>query len=85
MEKSQIAAIRAKMGKFEDALKILSTIDDDNSRWEAASELAKARASNGDAVGALAWALSLDPPALRLAVLKGLAEGIGPPGGRDTR
>jgi RNA polymerase sigma factor (sigma-70 family) len=84
-EKARMASLRARMGEFGAAVEILSTIADENARATASAEVARTRASSGDVAGVLTWTLSLDPPALRISTLRGLAEGIGPVGARGTR
>jgi tetratricopeptide (TPR) repeat protein len=81
---ARLAAIQALSGDVKTALRTLDTIDGDETKAVAVSEIARARASTGDADGALSWAVTLSPRLVRIAALQGLATGISDRG-KDPR
>jgi pentatricopeptide repeat protein len=81
---ARLAAIQALSGDVKTALRTLDTIDGDETKAMAVSEIARARASTGDADGALSWAVTLSPRLVRIAALQGLATGISDRG-KDPR
>jgi RNA polymerase sigma factor (sigma-70 family) len=71
---SELASLQAQAGDFEKAAATLQTIFDPLPKGRAALAIARARTKVGDAEGALAWALTLEPPALRSSAIRGLAQ-----------
>jgi RNA polymerase sigma factor (sigma-70 family) len=75
---ARLTALRAKLGDLPAAVEAFRSITQENERGWAARDIAEARARAGDAEGALAWALTLEPPTVRVWALRGLAMGARP-------
>ena len=72
---ARMVKFHAKLGDLRAAVETFRSIIGENYRGWAASDIADARSKAGDAEGALAWALALDPPSVRAWALRGLAAG----------
>jgi hypothetical protein len=72
-------------GDLKAALRTLDAINGDEPRVVAVREIARARASAGDADGTLSWGLTLSPSGVRIAALQGLAIGISSRGRNPRR
>ena len=66
---------RQKLGDLAAAVETFKSITGQTERGWAATDIAEARSKAGDAEGALAWALALEPPSVTTWALSGLAAG----------
>ncbi len=72
---AKIVECHAKLGELRAAVETFRSVAGDDYRGWAARDIAEAQSKAGDAEGALAWALTLEPPSVRTWALRGLAAG----------